>query len=229
MLYHNQPDKEGHKYGAVNKHVRKKIKQSDEYVGYLIDQIKQFNLEDSINVIILSDHGMIDVKKDGLIFLDDYININDDDIIIHTYGLISQIDVLNPTKMNQILSTNIDNAQMFSRNNIPERFHYVNNNTTDIILAANPGYYITNHKKQEKRPFDAKGMHGYDPELKDMHAIFYAFGPSFLKGKYINSFENIHIYPLICKLLAIKPNEEGDELPQGRLDKVQAILKLNSE
>ena len=161
--------------------------------------------------------------------LDDYINIQDNDIIVRTYGIVSQIDFLNHIKMDKLLFSKIEHVQIFQRNNIPNRFHYINNNTTDIIIVANPGYYITNHKKQSKRPFDAKGMHGYDPQLKDMHAIFYAFGPNIVKNKQIKSFDNVHIYPLMCELLNIQPNQDGSELPQGDLNVLQPILKLNTK
>lgn len=40
----------------------------------MVDQIKYKNLEDKINLIILSDHGMDTVTYDRLIFLDDYVS-----------------------------------------------------------------------------------------------------------------------------------------------------------
>jgi len=40
----------------------------------MVDQIKYKNLEDKINLIILSDHGMDTVTYDRMIFLNDYVS-----------------------------------------------------------------------------------------------------------------------------------------------------------
>ncbi len=48
-------------------------------------------------------------------------------------------------------------------------------------------------------------MHGYDSDSLNMHAIFYAYGPLFKKNMKIDTFELIHIYPLLCSMLDIKP------------------------
>ena len=52
-------------------------------------------------------------------------------------------------------------------------------------------------------------MHGYDPNYLEMHGIFFANGPSFKSGVRIGSFENINIYPIICKTLGIPPYKKN--------------------
>jgi alkaline phosphatase D len=45
-----------------------------------------------------------------------------------------------------------------------------------------------------------------------MHGIFYAQGPNIKNGQVVASFENIHIYPLIAKILKLEtPAIDGDE------------------
>ena len=61
----------------------------------------------------------------------------------------------------------------------------------------------------------------YDSESINMHAIFYAYGPSFKKSMQINTFELIHIYPMLCELLGIKPYENID----GKIQVLKSILK----
>ena len=58
-------------------------------------------------------------------------------------------------------------------------------------------------------------MHGYDPDISSMHGIFYAFGPNIRSGMQIPKFENIHIYPIICRLLGISPYENEKDGPDG--------------
>ena len=50
-------------------------------------------------------------------------------------------------------------------------------------------------------------------------------GPDFKKGMTINSFDNIHIYPLLCNILDIQPYEGEFDTPEGKLSVLQNILK----
>ena len=52
-------------------------------------------------------------------------------------------------------------------------------------------------------------MHGYDSNYLEMHGLFFAYGPSFKSGVRIDSFENINLYPIICKTLEIPPYKEN--------------------
>ena len=47
-----------------------------------------------------------------------------------------------------------------------------------------------------------------------MHATFYAWGPQIKTGKTIRSFENIHVYPLVCRLLGLTYTEPIDGDPK---------------
>jgi hypothetical protein len=47
-------------------------------------------------------------------------------------------------------------------------------------------------------------MHGYDVALvPEMRGIFYAAGPDLKTGLTIDEFQNIHIYPLIARILGL--------------------------
>jgi hypothetical protein len=61
-------------------------------------------------------------------------------------------------------------------------------------------------------------MHGYPPERASMRAIFIARGPAFGKGV-VKPFQNIHIYPLLAKVLELQPAPND-----GKLDSVRAVL-----
>ncbi|MGH0129807.1 UNVERIFIED_CONTAM: hypothetical protein FKN15_052158 [Acipenser sinensis] len=73
-LYWEEPDYSGHLYGPDNiKEMTKALKQVDDHIGYLIDKLKQTGLWSNINIIITSDHGMVQCAPDRLIRLDDCI------------------------------------------------------------------------------------------------------------------------------------------------------------
>jgi alkaline phosphatase D len=64
------------------------------------------------------------------------------------------------------------------------------------------------------------GAHGYDNRNKDMHAIFYAYGPAFKRNHKHKAINNIDIYPLICKILEIKPAKVD-----GKIEKTSHMVK----
>ena len=65
------------------------------------------------------------------------------------------------------------------------------------------------------------GMHGYNPEIINMHGIFYAYGSRIKKNLTIDSFELIDIYPLMCAILNIPEYYDID----GDFNNVKNILK----
>ena len=73
----------------------------------------------------------------------------------------------------------------------------------------------------KKKAIISVGSHGFDPKYKDMHGIFYANGPAFKKGYVIPSIKNIHIYPLMCKILGLEIPNTID----GNLNEIKSVLK----
>jgi hypothetical protein len=69
------------------------------------------------------------------------------------------------------------------------------------------------------------GAHGYDNTLSSMKPIFYARGPNIKQGFESLSFSIVDIYPLVCKLLCLKPAPNN-----GTLDNTKYfIVNDNSE
>ena len=119
----------------------------------------------------------------------------------------------------------IPHCRIWKKDEIPVRFHFINGNTGEYLLLADEGWFITTKTEMEKHDFTLGGMHGYDPQLPNMHGIFYAVGPDLKSGLQIPAFENIHIYPLICELLDIIPYSGMNDAPEGDLRVLQDILQ----
>ncbi|CAF1123267.1 unnamed protein product [Didymodactylos carnosus] len=73
MLYHPEPDKQGHTYGTDSKEVQDALTRLDGDLQYLLDKVKE-DLNDDLNIILLSDHGMVNVKKVIRPFFEKYID-----------------------------------------------------------------------------------------------------------------------------------------------------------
>ncbi len=215
-LYFNEPDHAGHVFGENSIEVNEEIENSDNILGYLLRSITELDIYKKINIVIVSDHGMVNVSNKRTINIDDF-NIS------------ATIDGNGPI-MNIITEDSMfDSTALFSIPNTTalsmaeaNYLHY-NNPLYDFLLLAESGWmmYTSDDFEKYNGELPVKGMHGYDSSDINMHAIFYAYGPIFKENIEIDTFELIHIYPLLCKILNINPYEYID----GRLEVLEPILK----
>ena len=206
-LYFNEPDHAGHVYGANSKEVNQQIQAADSILGYLLNSLKNLEIYDQINLVIVSDHGMVDVSEERLINLDDYLNTKH--FIVDGKGPIVNIRYKNKTNhLNQELK--IPNLTYYTSNNVPDDYNFSLYDLSDVIFVADQNWMIYTNKDVTEKGLTVKGMHGYDPDPMEMHGIFYAYGPSFKNNYSINTFELIHIYPILCNILDIAPNSNID-------------------
>jgi len=215
-LYFNEPDYSGHVYGPIHSKTIAQIEYADSLLGYLINSINKLDIADQVNFIIVSDHGMVEVSDSRVINLDDYLDFEYD-----YYGKGPYIEINGFSNNVNHRLPEIPNVTIYSRENFPDRFHFKTENLGEYLLLADSGWLLYTNDQIKEGELTVKGMHGYDPYYINMHGIFYAYGPKFKKGLIINTFESIHIYPLICEILNIKSNDDID----GNIDVLKAILK----
>ena len=228
LLYFSEPDHTGHEYGLNREKIAESVSKMDSLLGYIHQKLKTLGIYSQLNIIITSDHGMTDVSADRLIILEDYIS-RLDELYFNNSSSYVQFDHKKGTKDYSDLLLQelkkIPHSQVWEKSGIPERFHFVNGNTGDYLLLADEGWVITTNRSLKEKKFILGGMHGYDPQLDNMQGIFYAMGPSIKPGLLIKSFENIHIYPLICELLNIEPYAGLNDKPDGDIQVLQHILQ----
>jgi alkaline phosphatase D len=218
MAYYHEPDGVGHEYGPDNLKTLETIGQLDSLVGILYTRIKQLPEKDSINLIIVADHGMGNISSDRNTVLRDYIpetwpvRIEGGTPNFNIYAEGAWVDSV---YISLKCATHI---KVWKPSEIPEYLNYGKNpRVGDIIVVADSAWSVSLHKPLNDY---LGGTHGYDIHNTDMHAIFYAVGPAF-KINYIHpSFQNIHIYSLLAELLGIIPAKTD-----GNLNKVINMLK----
>ena len=69
LLYFHEPDWTGHEYGPNSNETISQIENMDNVFGNLISKISKLSIYNNLNIIIVSDHGMTDVKPDRTIDL----------------------------------------------------------------------------------------------------------------------------------------------------------------
>ncbi|RPG19316.1 MAG: alkaline phosphatase family protein [Pelagibacteraceae bacterium TMED124] len=223
LLYFSEPDHTGHMFGPKSMETEDIITQSDQLLGYLLAQIDLLDIKDKLDLIIVSDHGMSSVTKDKIIFIDDF--LPKEKVDYGRGGSILFVDKKRKgfSKRKIYKHTEfIEHMNVYKKDKIPSQYNFINEDSPDFLFVAHEGWFITDRNNYKKVGKTLNGMHGYDPSFKNMHGIFYAKGPSFKVNQSIKSFENIHVYPLICKILNI---DSGYSDIDGDLNKVKVILR----
>ncbi|NOU47583.1 MAG: alkaline phosphatase family protein [Bacteroidales bacterium] len=219
MLYFHEPDESGHHLGPENDSLSTTIVYLDSLVGDLRKKLSDLPIGKNIDLIIVSDHGMVQLSKDRQILLDQCI---DTSMIEFADGWNPTMNIkvkpgFNDSLMNQL--SKVEHLKAWKHGQGPAYLNHGSNiRTHDITILADDGWSILWSWSKGK----VKGTHGYDIKNKDVHAIFYAIGPDFKQGYLKPSFQNIHVYPLLAHLLHLKPVKTD-----GNLDSIIDITLNN--
>nr|NIM36371.1 alkaline phosphatase family protein [Hydrotalea flava]NIM39226.1 alkaline phosphatase family protein [Hydrotalea flava]NIN04465.1 alkaline phosphatase family protein [Hydrotalea flava]NIN16087.1 alkaline phosphatase family protein [Hydrotalea flava]NIO95152.1 alkaline phosphatase family protein [Hydrotalea flava] len=220
-FYLPEVDHAEHTYGVNSKQTVDAVHFVDEAIAKLTTAIASLNLP--VNYIFLSDHGMADVDVNNTLPLPSAIDTNNfiiprSNMLLHLYAK-NRAAIL---ATYQKLKIQEKGFSVYLANEIPERWHYNQSNdyfnrVGDILLV--PHYpKVFNLGSGKITP----GKHGYDNDMPEMRATFYAWGSAFKKHYTIRGFENIHVYPLIAKMLGLQYQSDAID---GQLKVLAPILK----
>lgn len=220
-FYFPDVDHDAHTYGPEDPRVKSSIQFVDSSINALQQALSTLNLP--INYIFVSDHGMTTVDVDNTIGLPaevdkKYFNVPWGDALLHLYAK----DSSKIESTYQALKQN-KNFKTFKLDETPAHWYYKksddwHNRLGDLILVPNSIHQVFNLGTRKPTP----GKHGFDNKEVDMRASFMAWGPAFKKGMLIEGFENVHVYPLITKILGLKIDENKID---GQLKVLKPILK----
>jgi len=221
QVYTEHVDTTGHAYGPESEETRQAVRDLDETIVYLLDELDARNLTDKVNIVIVSDHGMTDTdpEKIGRIELDEY--LPDDGIDnIADKGAFSNI-LLNSTMLaenSSLLDSAVESFNMmegvtaYKKAEIPDAYHYKDSPYIhDIVLTSDVGTWFTSSNDTAislpERDFNYTymGGHGYRPDVENMRSIFFARGPAFKENYTISPINIVDIYHVLTKVLEIDP------------------------
>uniref|UniRef100_A0A673BHJ9 Ectonucleotide pyrophosphatase/phosphodiesterase family member 1-like n=1 Tax=Sphaeramia orbicularis TaxID=375764 RepID=A0A673BHJ9_9TELE len=212
-LYLDEPDTSGHRYGPNSKQVVAALEDVDRIMGMLMDGLKEKNLTDCVNLIIVSDHGMEEATCERAAYVSSYVDKVDDFTVIQ--GPAARI---RPSALPQNyfsfdyeglvknLSCRTPDQPMrpYLKENLPKRMHFANNVRIERgHLYMREGWQAALSQKEIK--YCKGGFHGSDNLFTNMQAIFIGYGPAFKHHTVVPPFENIEVYNLMCDLLGIRP------------------------
>jgi len=219
-LYFSFVDSRGHRYGPNSPEVISAIQKADGLMGYLIGELRERNLFENTNIIIVSDHGMAELSNERVILLDEIINPED----VRRLGgspVITMIPDSGKTEeVYRTLKEHEEHYRIYRKDELPERFHLKNHRRVpELIMIADLGYTITTKEQLQQWGGVRGGTHGFDNKNTEMDALFVAHGPAFKNEVTIARIQSIHIYELINHLFGTKPAPND-----GSLDSIRIIL-----
>ena len=214
-------DDAGHEYGPNSQQVADAVLNVDSTVYELTKAVKTTGLK--VNFIFVSDHGMS--EPDTKNTLPTPAALDTSKFIISGDRMVVELIAKNPDDIQKTyegLKKEAKDYDVYLRENMPEHLHSSKtddwqNRIGDIVLLPHfPKMFNIFNKKLDR------GQHGYDPAtVKDVRAIFCAWGPAFKQHTVITPFPNVDIYPLVAQILGLNITDKID----GTKELANEVLK----
>ncbi|MAJ40284.1 MAG: alkaline phosphatase family protein [Pseudoalteromonadaceae bacterium] len=199
--YFSLVDSMGHEFGPDAPQTRDAVKQLDELMGQL--QTRLSKLEQEINLVIVSDHGMAYVNPEQSIDVST-LPKNDNFIVKNTGPRL--LIYAKPAVTSEQIATykqrlqQVANGRYTVLNDEQLAAYHYNKGTRvgDIVVQTNAPAVFTNEGKAMYL-----GTHGY-AYTDDMAATLIAVGPAFKQGLSLEKVNNLDIYPVLAKVMGLK-------------------------
>jgi len=216
-LYFSDVDSAGHRYGPEALETAQAALLVDSMIARLRKGLGELKLP--VNLILVSDHGMQDVR-DGFVNLSR--DVDDSKVRVELDGPVALFYCKDKEAIEKTYATLKRNSKLdaYRRADTPASWHYSDNPRGGDLVAIVKGSAVFTMQEALAGPRGGtrnppRGEHGYDPhQVRNMHAIFYAIGPNIKPGP-IAPFENVNVYPFIARILGLKV---------GKIDGSAAVL-----
>ncbi len=209
-LYFEAVDTVGHHDGPDSAGLNQALANVDAALARLVAGLKARGVYDKVNLVIVADHGMAQVSPDRVLYLDDFTPLAEIGVV--TLGTVSGLIARTPAAEAALVGKH-PHVECWRKAELPARFHYgTNPRIPPIVCLPETGWTLTTRESYARRTMTGRGgSHGYDPDDLTMRALFVAHGPAFRPGVVLPVFDNVSVYPLLMRLLGLKPRRnDGD-------------------
>jgi alkaline phosphatase D len=209
-IYFSDTDHAGHDFGPDSPETKAAVLKVDELVEKLRKALEHTKLP--VDLVVVSDHGMVKVEGPW-VTLDKFADLSG---IETAGGSLYPKSEDEAAKLYNELKKASSQFVVYRRKNVPANLHYDQNprEGDPVVMATGP--YAIRMKtpaadKPDKEP--TAGAHGYDPHtMPEMKASFFAEGPDIVRGKTVQPFENVNLYPWMAHILGLTPPKSDGEL-----------------
>ncbi len=208
-LYFSDVDSAGHSTGPDSAATGQAVARVDKLVGDLWTGIQATGLP--VNLVVVSDHGM--QTTEGYVNLSDYADLSKVRVVTEgPVALIYSPDAQTTVRVYAALKGKSPKLDVYRQKQTPRRWNFTGNERIgDLVVCVKEATALGIGPRRERQESaggaapSARGAHGFDPaRFKTMRGIFYAVGPNVNPGMRIKPFENVHVFPLLAKILQLQ-------------------------
>lgn len=226
LLYFSDVDSAGHQFGPASNEVKQAVLDIDQQLSVLRQGLKDSQLP--VNLIMVSDHGMQEVDKNKIVYVDDALSLAAFEVIENGPHMMLYLKKNYPeqeiAEFLKAANEKLKYAKAFARHEVPAHFHFSKTaRVGDIVIMAESPWYL--RLRSDKGGLPAAN-HGWNPDNNpNMWGIFYAEGPAFKPRTKLKEFRNISVYPLVLDILDLPIPQDID----GDIKPLLPALRLQSK
>lgn len=205
-LYFEAVDSAGHRYGPDAPETDAAIERVDDALDRLLAGLQEHGLAETTDVVVVSDHGMVELSRDRVVVLDDAVDLETVDVDWgEPVGIWPEPGVDVDALVERVSA--LDHVTAYRKEDVPERLHYSDNvRIPPVVLLADDGWTVSSRDyldRYDDRP--SGGGHGWDNAFESMHGIFLATGPSFRDGLATGPIRTVDVYGVVAAALGLDP------------------------
>lgn len=229
-LYFDQVDHAGHEHGPQSPEYAQAVREVDAGIGRLVRGLHAAGLEEAVDVVVVSDHGMATVPAGQVIAVTDMVPATVAAAVSPGQSVGFRPLPGREADAERALLGRHAHYACWRRGQLPARWHYgTDPRIPPIVCQMDEGWDAVKPDLAARRlaAGTVRGSHGYDPALPSMRAVFIARGPSFARGLVLPGFDNVDVYPLLARLLQV-PAARNDGDPDRLLPALTPSLRGNA-
>lgn len=211
-LYFEQFDVAAHGDGIGSPPARAALRDIDAALQRLLAGLDARGLRAGTDLILVSDHGMADVPREQVRWLDD--RLAEDAYEVVWWGHLIGLEPA-PGRTAEVERAFLGRQQNYAcwrKGELPRSWRYgAHPRIPSIVCQADAGWRVQ-ARRHRLSPQAVRAEHGFAPEDPSMRAVFVANGPSFRSGTRLPPFESVDLYPLMARLLGVQPAENDGDL-----------------
>lgn len=218
-LYFSKVDTMGHRYGPDAEQTVRALQEVDQLIGDLWGGIQQrmASRGEAINLLVVSDHGMAEIRGEAAHMLDavapqmpGYIRQNGHTRVAYYPDPAFEGMALTEDQLLARLQQHAPvNTRVLSRKTLHTLMQTEQSHRPELgrlpvaaVETSSPAYFTGRVPQQDA----VGGAHGYPAATNDsMHALLIGAGPAFTAQTVIERAHQLDVYPLAAAILGLQP------------------------
>ncbi len=211
-------DTVGHREGPDGSGVAEQLRAQDAQLQRLLAGLDARRLWPSTTLLVVSDHGMASATRE--IDVLEALESRDVAARIQSGGAFGYLSLQDPARAAEAadLLDAVEGLRAWPSAALPMRLRARHpTRTGEVTVLAEPPYVIRPGSPMQAtllsvaRSFGIQqGVHGYDPDHPEMHAIFFAAGRCIPPGWQLDSIEVVDVAPTLSALLGIEAPQHAE-------------------